>query len=58
MKEKSTDELEKALGSTHPNEASDFLKKNEDSLLSEEYAFANYMRKIFKEKNISQQEIF
>ena len=58
MKEKSTDELEKALGSTHSSEASKFLKENEDSLLSEEYAFANYMRNIFKVKNMSQQEIF
>ena len=58
MKEKSTDELEKTLGSTHPSKASDYLKENGDSLIAEEYAFAEYMREILKEKKLLQQEVF
>lgn len=57
-KRKSTDELEKTLGKTHPNDASGFLAENENSLLSDEFSFASYMRGIIKEKNIMQQEVF
>ena len=58
MKGKSTDELEKTLGSTHPRDAVKYLQENEESLLPEEQAFAAYMREIIKEKNILQQEVF
>lgn len=58
MKGKSTDELEKTLGSTHPKDAAEYLKKNEESLLPEDHAFAEYMREILKEKQLLQQEVF
>ena len=58
MKGKSTDELEKTLGSTHPSGASEYLRENEESLLPENHAFADYMREMLKEKQLLQQEVF
>ena len=58
MKGKSTDELEKALGSTHPGNAAEYLRENEESLLPDDHAFADFMREKLKEKNLLQQEVF
>ena len=43
MNMKNTDELEKILGSTHPNNISNYFEQNKDSLLEEERPFKRYM---------------
>lgn len=58
MEPKSTSELENILGKTHINEASDYIKNNQDSLLNFDRPFFEYMRTLIKEKGLSQQEIF
>ena len=58
MESKSTDELEKILGSTHINEVSTYLKSNEESIISNEYAFHEYISKLIKLKNLRKQDVF
>lgn len=58
MPTKTTEELEKVLGNTHINETSKYLKENADELLDPDRPFADYMRKLIKEKNLFQQDIF
>ena len=58
MESKSTDELEKILGSTHINEVSAYLKSNEESIISNEYAFHEYISKLIKLKNLRKQDVF
>ena len=57
MESKSTDELEKILGSTHINEVSAYLKSNEESIISNEYAFHEYISKLIKLKNLRKQDV-
>lgn len=58
MESKSTDELEKILGSTHINEVSAYLKSNEESIITNEYAFHEYISKLIKRKNLRKQDVF
>ena len=58
MESKSTDELEKILGSTHINEVSAYLKSNEESIITNEYAFHEYISKLIKSKNLKKQDVF
>lgn len=58
MESKSTDELEKILGSTHINEVSDYLKSNEESIITNEYAFHDYISELIKLKNLRKQDVF
>ena len=58
MKQKSTKELERALGKTHLSDVEDFLTENKDSILSEEKPFAAYMKEIFDKKNLKRSEVF
>lgn len=58
MESKSTDELEKILGSTHINNISDFFENNESSLISNEYAFHDYINNIIKKKMLKKQDVF
>lgn len=58
MPTKTTEELEKVLGNTHINETSKYLSENAEELLDSERPFADYMKKIIKEKNLMQQDIF
>ena len=58
MESKSTDELEKILGSTHINEVSAYLKSNEESIITNEYAFHEYISKLIKLKNLRKQDVF
>ena len=58
MESKSTDELEKILGSTHINEVSTYLKSNEESIITNEYAFHEYISKLIKLKNLRKQDVF
>ena len=58
MESKSTDELEKILGSTHINEVSDYLKTNEESIITGEYAFHDFISEIIKSNNLKKQDVF
>ncbi|MCQ2537562.1 MAG: hypothetical protein MJ124_04105 [Lachnospiraceae bacterium] len=58
MIEKTTEELNKILGSTHPGNISNFLTNNEDSLINDEHYFAAYMKELIKKNNMLQQEVF
>ena len=58
MESKSTDELEKILGSTHINEVSTYLKSNEESIITNEYAFHEYISNLIKLTNLSKQDVF
>ena len=58
MESKSTDELEKILGSTHINEVSTYLKSNEESIITNEYAFHEYISNLIKLKNLRKQDVF
>lgn len=58
MEIKSTDELEKILGSTHLNNISSYLKENEESIIRNEYAFHNYLRDLIRNKKLRQQDVF
>ena len=58
MESKSTDELEKILGSTHINEVSAYLKTNEESIITSEYAFHDFISEIIKSKNLKKQDVF
>ena len=51
MESKSTDELEKILGSTHINEVSAYLKTNEESIITSEYAFHDFISEIVTIQN-------
>lgn len=58
MTEKSTDELKNILGSVHPENVAKFLEENRASMIGEELSFSSYMKGIFKEHDILQQEVF
>ena len=58
MKDKTTDELEKVLESTHPDKAGEFLVQNGDSLYEESAAFSEYMREKIRGKGLTQQTVF
>ena len=58
MESKSTDELAKILGSTHINEVSAYLKSNEESIITNEYAFHEYISNLIKLKNLRKQDVF
>ena len=58
MELKSTDELEKILGSTHINNISSYFTENEDSIINNEYAFHDFIRMLIKKKKLKQQDVF
>lgn len=58
MQDKSTQELEKILNSTHAKEAEKYLLENADNMIDNEKPFVSYMRKILKEKRLRKQDIF
>ena len=49
MPTKTTEELEKVLGSTHVNDTKKYLTENADDLLNSDRPFADYMKKLIKE---------
>lgn len=53
-----TNKLEDKLIKVNAETISEFLKENKDEMVNNEYAFAEYMRQIIKEKGVSQQDIF
>ena len=50
--------LEEKITKVHVDTISEFFEENKDEMIKDEYAFANYMRQAFKQKGVSQQEIF
>lgn len=58
MVDKSTDDLNNVLKSTHVRDIDAFLEDNKDSMIGEEHAFSLYMKALFKDKGILQQEVF
>lgn len=58
MNKKTTEELEKILGRTHIKEIGDYLNDNAESMLSSDRPFYNYIRNIFKQKGLKQQDVF
>lgn len=55
---KNTSDLEETLGSTHASDITKFLEENKDSMLYAENPFAEYCRRLIKEKNLMQQTVF
>ncbi len=58
MYQNSTTELDSVLQKTNPEDLDDYLKEQKQNLADEEHPFAAYMRELFKEKGITQQEVF
>lgn len=58
MREKKTQELENILGSTHLNDFKVYCNNNSDSMLTGDRDFSDYMKNIFKEKNMTMQIVF
>lgn len=58
MDDKTTEKLENILKNAYTFEAGKYLKENEESLLREEKPFSAYMKKLIKEKNLRQLDIF
>ena len=58
MPTKTTEELENVLGNTHASDTSKFLSENAEDMLGSERPFEDYMKRLLKEKNLFQQDIF
>ncbi len=58
MYQNSTAELDSVLKKTNPEDIDEYLEEQKQNLADEEHPFAFYMRELFKEKGITQQEIF
>ncbi len=56
--EKTTDALGNLLKKTKPENISEFLENQKSNMISSEKAFADFMRKTIKSKDLTQQEIF
>lgn len=55
---KTTENLETILKNAYTFEAGKYLRENKENFLQEEKPFSAYMRKLIKEKNLRQQDIF
>ena len=53
-----SNKLEEKLIKFHVDNISDFFSENKEEMVNDDFAFASYMRQKFKEKGVSQQEIF
>ena len=58
MAKKSTEELEKILGSTHIKDVESYLEENAESILSDDRPFCDYFKELIKEKKKRQLDIF
>ncbi len=58
MIDKSTEELNNVLGSTHIKDIDVFLDENRNNMIAEEHAFSSYMRAMLKKNGVLQQEVF
>lgn len=58
MNEKNTIELEQILGNTHAKNFAEYCKENRDSVIDDEKMFVEYFKTLFKEKGLTQQNVF
>lgn len=58
MKEKSTQELEKVLGSTHMKNFQAYCEENKESMMTGEGDFILYMKNLLQQKKMTQQKVF
>lgn len=58
MKEKDTQELNAILGRTHISDFDNFYKQSKSDMDIENFAFSEYMKKLMKEKGLTQQLVF
>lgn len=58
MNEKNTIELEQVLQSTHSKDFQQYCDKNKESMHSDDKAFIEYFKSLFKEKGLTQQIVF
>ncbi len=50
--------LEEKIIKVHVDTISEFFEENEEEMINDDYAFSKYMRQIFKEKGVLQQDVF
>ncbi|MDO5133123.1 MAG: hypothetical protein Q4D81_09090 [Eubacteriales bacterium] len=55
---KTTNSLTNILRHTRPSRIENYLKQNAEEILPNEKPFAQYMRGLFREKNVLQQDVF
>lgn len=58
MTEKKTGELEKVLGSIHPEQINEFFRQNSESMVNSSNDFSVYMKELMHAHGLSQQETF
>jgi hypothetical protein len=58
MNEKSTQELENVLGSTHISNYNAYCEEHKESMKMGKDDFIIYMKKLFQEKRLTQQQVF
>ncbi|MCR5374260.1 MAG: helix-turn-helix domain-containing protein [Lachnospiraceae bacterium] len=58
MNEKSTKELVGILGKTHLSDFDNYCNDNKDSMNEDLDAFCVYMKELFRQKHMTQQEVF
>lgn len=58
MSEKSTEELENILGSTHAKNFDKFREDNQNSFINKNNAFSTYVKELIRAKKITQQIVF
>ena len=58
MEQKTTTELEKILGNTHPDQIEQFLQDNADKMIRDGKIFSIYIHEKLREKGVTQQEVF
>ncbi len=58
MRKKSTEELNKLLGSKKPDQLGEYLKSSREFLINDKKAFYYYMKDIFDEKRIKLKDVY
>lgn len=58
MKKKTTNELQAILNRTSPDKIKQYLEENRDSMYVGDHPFSEYMRRLFKAKKLTQQQVF
>lgn len=53
-----TNKLEEKIIKVHVDTISEFFEENKEEMINDDYAFSEYMRQIFKEKGVHQQDVF
>lgn len=53
-----TNLLEEKIIKVHVDSISEFFEENKEEMVNDDYAFSEYMRQIFKEKGVLQQDVF